>query len=319
MIKYLITGFSGFVAKHFLDHLEDVKTPAYILGIDLYAPSFDIHSFKYIHCSFEQTNLLNKDELDNAIYQFQPTHIVHLASFSSVAYSWKNPIASFANNTNIFLNLLEKVRQMQLSCRILSIGSSEEYGNVSPEDLPLREDRVLNPLSPYAVARVSQEMLSKIYVDGYGLDIVMTRSFNHIGPGHKDIFVISSFAKQLVEIKKYKHLPEINTGDLSIIRDFLDVRDVVKAYHILLQKGRKGEVYNVCSGKGLTLEQVIQKMMQILDIKVKTVTNPSLIRPSDNPMIVGCNEKLSSETNWKPTYALEQSLEDMITYWSEKQ
>ena len=318
MDKYLITGFSGFVAKHFLDYLEKEKIDAHILGIDLHPPEFEIHQFKHLQCRFENTDLLNKNEVDNVIYEFQPTYIIHLASFSSVAYSWKHPIASFANNTNIFLNLLEKVRHMQLDCRILSIGSSEEYGNVHHDDLPLREDRALHPLSPYAVARVSQEMLSKIYVDGYGLDIVMTRSFNHIGPGQKDIFVISSFARQLVQIKKDKALPTITTGDLSIVRDFLDVRDVVTAYHALLKKGRKGEVYNVCSGVGSTLEEVIRKMEKILKIQVETVVDPSLIRPNDNQMIVGSNEKLQSETAWKHSYTLEQSLADIINYWSQK-
>src|SRR5215204_3480075 len=141
MVKYLITGFSGFVAKHFLDYLEKEEIAAQILGIDLHPPEFQIHQFTHLQCRFEYTDLLNKNEVDNVIYEFQPSYIIHLASFSSVAFSWKHPIASFTNNTNIFLNLLEKVRQMQLGCRILSIGSSEEYGNVRDDDLPLREDR----------------------------------------------------------------------------------------------------------------------------------------------------------------------------------
>jgi len=268
MDKYLITGFSGFVAKHFLEFLEKQKIPAFVLGIDIHLPEFNIDEFNFIQCSFEQADLLNKDQVDSIIYQFQPNYILHLASFSSVAFSWKAPVASFTNNTNIFLNLLEKVRVMNLNCRILSIGSSEEYGNVKKEDIPLDEEQVVNPISPYAVARVSQEMLSKVYVDGYGMDIIMTRSFNHIGPGQKDIFVISSFAKQLLEIKKYNKAPEITTGDLSIIRDFLDVRDVVKAYYSLFRKGRRGEIYNVCSGNGSTIEQVIRKLSQILGIDV---------------------------------------------------
>lgn len=128
---------------------------------------------------------------------------------------------------------------MNLDCRILSIGSSEEYGNVQAKDMPLREDHALNPISPYAVARVSQEMLSKIYVDGYGMDIIMTRSFNHIGPGQKDLFVISSFAKQLVQLSGNKDDSKLVTGDISIVRDFVDVRDVVGAYYLLFKKVKK--------------------------------------------------------------------------------
>ena len=318
MDKYLITGFSGFVAKHFLEFLEKQKMPAFVLGIDIHSPEFNIDEFNYIQCSFEQADLLNKDQVDSIIYQFQPNYILHLASFSSVAFSWKAPVASFTNNTNIFLNLLEKVRVMNLNCRILSIGSSEEYGNVKKEDIPLDEEQVLNPISPYAVARVSQEMLSKVYVDGYGMDIIMTRSFNHMGPGQKDIFVISSFAKQLLEIKKYNKAPEITTGDLSIIRDFLDVRDVVKAYYFLFRKGRRGEIYNVCSGIGSTIERVIRKMSQILGIDVTSKVNPSLIRPNDNRIIIGNNKKIKVEIGWEPIYNLEQSLEDILKYWNER-
>lgn len=317
MDKYLITGFSGFVARHFLEFLDQQKRHAYVLGVDIHRPEFNIYGFTFVHCSFEQTDLLNKDQVDNIIYQFQPQFILHLASFSSVAFSWKNPIASFANNTNIFLNLLEKVRSLDLKCRILSIGSSEEYGNVNENNIPLKEDHLLNPVSPYAVARVSQEMLSKVYVDGYGMDIIMTRSFNHIGPGQKDVFVISSFAKQLVEIKKNRVNNEMTTGDLSIIRDFLDVRDVVKAYYDLFQNGRKGEIYNVCSGNGVALHEVIHKMKLLLDVDVVTKVDPALIRPNDNKIIVGNNEKICNETGWQITYSLEDSLNDIIKYWHE--
>ncbi len=318
MDKYLITGFSGFVAKHFLDFLDQQQIPAYVLGVDIHKPEFNIYGFQHVRCSFEKTDLLNKDEVDNIIYQFQPTYILHLASFSSVAFSWKNPVASFANNTNIFLNLLEKVRNMNLNCRILSIGSSEEYGNVESDKLPLTEKHDLNPISPYAVARVSQEMLSRIYVDGYGMDIIMTRSFNHIGPGQRDLFVISSFAKQLVEIKRAGNEGKLVTGDTSIIRDFVDVRDVVKAYYLLFKKGRKGEIYNVCSGNGTSLNEIIDTMAKELSITLYKEINPSLIRPNDNKKIIGSNNKIVAETDWELSYMLKNSLTDILEYWKHK-
>lgn len=315
MEKYLITGFSGFVSKHFIEYLESLNTNASVVGIDINYPEFSITGYKHVLCSFRKIDLLDKNQVDNIIYQFQPDYILHLASFSSVAFSWKNPVASFSNNTNIFLNLLEQIRAMNLNCRVLSIGSSEEYGNVEENDMPLTEEHSLKPVSPYAVARVSQEMLSKIYVDGYKLDIVITRSFNHIGPGQRDIFVVSSFAKQLADIKKNNKHAELITGNLSIIRDFLDVRDVVKAYHKLFKSGRKGEVYNVCSGNGTSLETIIKKMMNLLDINVNTKTDSTLIRPSDNNIIIGSNEKIKSETGWDTTYTLERSLNDLLDYW----
>ena len=217
---------------------------------------------------------------------------------------------------NIYLNLLESVRKLNQPVRILSIGSSEEYGNVDEKSLPLTEEHIPRPVSPYAVARVSQEMISKVYVDGYGLDIVMTRSFNHIGPFQRDIFVISSFAKQLVEIKKNGNSSgELVTGDTSIIRDFTDVREVVVAYDLLLKRGKTGAIYNVCSGKGTSLNDVIGIMAKILDINIHTRVNEKLVRPSDNKIIIGSNEKTKREVGWNMRIPLEKSMSDIIDYW----
>jgi GDP-4-dehydro-6-deoxy-D-mannose reductase len=205
---------------------------------------------------------------------------------------------------------------LNIDTRILSIGSSEEYGNVNDEDLPLKEDHKFNPVSPYAVARVSQEYLSKIYTDGYGMDIVLTRSFNHIGPMQKDVFFVSSLAKQLVELKKSgKNRGNVVTGDVSIVRDFTDVRDVVHAYHLLLHGGKKGHVYNVCSGKGFPLKDLIDIMAKQLNIEVNINIDHRLIRPADNRKIIGSNEKIKRELGWENTIPLEQSLKDIIFYW----
>jgi GDP-4-dehydro-6-deoxy-D-mannose reductase len=316
MEKYIITGFSGFVSKHFLEYIDTLDVESSVYGLDVNQPDFNFQDFKHVKCQFRQIDLLDKAQVDNIIYQFQPNFILHLASYSSVAFSWKNPVESFANNTNIFLNLLEQLRKLNLNCRVLSIGSSEEYGNVVPEDVPLIETHTLKPVSPYAVARVSQEMLSKVFVDGYGLDIVITRSFNHIGPGQRDVFVVSSFAKQCVEIKKGKKKPEITTGNLSIVRDFLDVRDVVKAYYLLFKHGQKGEVYNVCSGNGITLENVLDKLIKIQEVPIEKKIDTSLIRPSDNSIIIGNNQKLQDVTGWQPEISLDKSLADILNYWS---
>jgi GDP-4-dehydro-6-deoxy-D-mannose reductase len=312
MEKYLVTGASGFVSRYFLDLLEGSKIKTHVLGIDMNAPNFRTEHYKNINFEFQKTDLLNKEHLGKLIHDFQPHYLLHLASYSSVAYSWKNPVESFANNTNIFLNILEQVKKHSPSCRVLSVGSSEEYGNVTEKDLPLHEDHPLNPVSPYAVARVSQEMLSKVYSAGYGLDIIMTRSFNHLGPGQKDIFVIPSFARQLIEIKA-EGKKEFITGDTSIVRDFIDVRDVVRAYYLLFKKGRKGEIYNICSGTGTSLNTVISMMSYELEIKVKPVVNPELIRPDDNRIIIGSNKKIMEETGWRNEISLEQSIKDILS------
>jgi len=311
--KYLITGYSGFVSKHFLDYLEKNLCNAQILGLDTNEPTFDQDSYKSIKCSFKKVDLLNKNQVEEVIKEFKPNYILHLASYSSVAYSWKNPVESFTNNTNIFLNLIEAVRINNCICRVLSIGSSEEYGNVATEDIPLKESQVVKPLSPYAVARVSQEMLSKVYADSYNMDIVLTRSFNHIGVGQKDIFVIPSFAKQLIELKKSTtQKRELITGDTSIVRDFIDVRSVVEAYYLLFKKGKKGEIYNICSGIGTSLNEVIKMMTSILDLDINHTIDPQLVRPNDNKVIIGSNEKIVKDTGWKNSITLEQSLKEII-------
>lgn len=318
MDKYLITGFSGFVSRHFIEFLDRKKINASILGIDVNTPGFDISTFKFINCKFKKINLLDKQQTETIIKKFKPDYILHLASFSSVAFSWKNPTDSFVNNTNIFLNLIDAVRTLDIKCRILSVGSSEEYGNVNTNNLPLTESQLLKPLSPYAVARVSQEMLSKVYVDGYNMDIILTRSFNHLGPRQPDIFVVSSFAKQLVEIKRRKKPGWLLTGDVSVVRDFIDVRDVVEAYYLLFQKGRKGNIYNICSGVGTELKEVIYSLSGILKIKVEIKINKSLIRPNDNKIIVGSNKKIKNETGWRNRISLDQSLTDIINYWEKE-
>ena len=316
MKKFLITGFSGFVSHHFLEYLEDHEIRAVIKGIDVHSPDIRRADFKYVKCDFDKIDLLDKGKVENVIFEFQPDYILHLASFSSVAFSWKEPNISFQNNTNIFLNLLEAIRKLNLNIRILSVGSSEEYGNVEAKYLPLTEDHPLAPVSPYAVARVSQEQLSKIYAHGYGLDIIMTRSFNHIGSFQKDVFVVPSFVKQIVEMKHNGNKTnKLMTGDITIIRDFTDVRDVVSAYYGLLMMGKKGEVYNVCSGYGWSLKEIIDKICAILEIDVQAMPNASLFRPDDNRIIVGSNEKLRSLIKWVPKYTLEQTLHEMISYW----
>lgn len=245
MQRYIITGVSGFVGKNFIKYLNANIRQSEILGIDI--RPFDIHPENYEHLKFkfERSDLKDKDTLCKLIYNFRPDFILHLASYSSVAGSWKSPNTSFLNNVNIFLNLIESVRMIGLKCRILSVGSSKEYGSVKIEDLPLKESNQLNPSSPFGVARVTQELLSRLYADVYGLDIVITRSFNHIGPGQNENYAVASFAKQLVEVRKNKLNEFLSAGDVSIVRDFIDVRDVVCIYHKLLLNGKKGEIYNV--------------------------------------------------------------------------
>jgi len=318
MRKYLITGASGFVAYHFFDYLNSIQENCEILGLDAVIPkNIDSYNFLYIKLKFIEINLLEISALEDVIISFLPTHIIHLASFSSVAKSWNEPINSFINNTNIFLNLVEVIRKNNIKCRILSIGSSEEYGNVPVDCIPIKEEAQLQPISPYAIARVSQEMLAQCYVSKYNLDIILTRSFNHIGPMQRDIFVIPSIVKQILEKIKIENSINIKlfVGDVSIIRDFLDVRDVVKAYHLLLDKGKPGDLYNVCSGIGRSIKEIIDMLSSLLNIQLIIELDKEKVRLGDNKIIIGDNSKIIKLTGWKPQILINDSLNDIISYW----
>jgi GDP-4-dehydro-6-deoxy-D-mannose reductase len=299
-----------------MNYLDTLNNNVSVLGIDITLPDFVPERLSHVHCDFQKLDLLDGDGITKIVARFKPKFILHLASFSSVAFSWSNPVNSFQNNTNIFLNVLEAVHSVKIGTRILSVGSSEEYGDLAEGQSKFSEDDTLHPVSPYAVARVSQEMLSKVYTKGYGLDIVMTRSFNHIGPGQKEIFVVASFAKRLVEMKKQGATsPKLMTGDISLIRDFVDVRDVVRAYDGLLKKGKKGEIYNICGGVGYSLKELVQQMASILDMEVLTEVDEKLIRPNDNKVIIGSNEKIKRSIGWAPEIPMRRSLEDVINFW----
>ena len=242
-----------------------------------------------------------------------------MASMSNVGQSWKDPVESFTNNTNIFLNLLDPIRKHSLGTRVLSVGSSEEYGMVRPSDLPLTEVRALHPGSPYGVARVAQEQLSQVYAEGYGLDIVMTRSFNHIGPGQREQFVIPSFVKQVVGAQRAgKAVLVLKAGNTKVVRDFLDVRDVVRAYHELLVRGKKSQVYNICSGMGRSLDQVLETLSELTGVAIQVDIDQALLRPNELMAIVGSAKKLLEALDWAPQYDFRTSLGDMIAYWSNK-
>lgn len=317
MNTFLITGFSGFVSRHFLEYLDKHHEGASVFGLDIQEPDFDLQEFKQITCQFRMINLLDAEAVNQILVECKPDYILHLASYSSVAFSWEQPVTAFVNNLNIFLNLVDQIRLLGLKCKILSVGSSEEYGKVDTAQLPLREDGRVNPISPYAVARVSQEQLSAVYSAGYGLDIVMTRSFNHIGPGQLDKFVIPSFVKKILTANASGE-NHIDVGDVSLIRDFVDVRDVVAAYYQLLMKGRKGEIYNICSGNGITLKEMLLLIMKQIGCDMEIRTIDALVRPSDNEVIIGSNEKIKKELGWSPVISIEESLDDIIHYWKTK-
>ncbi|RHO33385.1 GDP-mannose 4,6-dehydratase [Roseburia sp. AM16-25] len=315
MKRMLITGFSGFVSRHFLNYLVENNLSYEVLGVDVNPPKFAMEDYTpTLAMSFEQVNLLDKEAVEDMIATFRPDYILHLASFSSVAYSWQHPADCFMNNTSIFLNVTEALRKHDLcDCRLLSVGSSEEYGDVKKEELPLQEDMPLVPVNPYAVARVSQEMMAKVLADSFGMQIMLTRSFNHMGPFQDERFVIPSFVRRILDIAESgAKSGEIETGDTSIVRDFVDVRDVVRAYYRLLLDGKAGEVYNICGEKGVSLAEVVDQIADIVGVSVTTRVNPDFVRPGDNQVVIGSAEKIRQDIGWTAEIPLRQTLMDMI-------
>lgn len=318
MKKLLITGISGFVGGHLVSYLTEHGADYEIHGISRSRPAWDfVPSSCHLidQLCFHQLDLLDIPKIKSLLGDIQPDYILHMAAQSSVAESWKNPVLSFMNNTNIFLNIIDTVRQNDNGARVLSIGSSEQYGIVAASDLPLTEESPQHPANPYAVARVAQEQLAKIYADGYGLDICCTRSFNHCGPGQSDQFVVSTLAKQIVLIENGLQEPVIHMGNGSIIRDFVDVRDVVSAYALLLTKGKRGEIYNICSGTGRSIREIALSLAEKRGLKVEICEDRAQIRPLDNPRIIGSNEKIYRELGWIPQIPFDQSLLSVYNYW----
>ena len=319
-MKILITGISGFVARHYLDLLESEGANVTVLGIyNDHLPDFDPDDFNNINCQLVRLNLMDRPKVKELIAEFKPDQLLHLASRSSVANSWRKPGETIIENSQIFINIIECLRELSSPCRMLSVGSAEEYGNVNGAQLPLKESYCISPVSPYGAARVLQNNLVGMYAKNYCLNLIHTRSFNHIGPYQHENFVISSFIKQICE-QMNAGARKINlvTGDLDVIRDFTDVRDVVKAYYALLKKGKKGETYNVCSNTGYQLRKIVELFSGMTHIPISCKVDHNNFRPSENKELVGCYEKLFLQTGWKPEIPIEQSLTDLLIYWKQK-
>ena len=213
------------------------------------------------------------------------------------------------------VHLLDAVRSLGLRPAVLVVGSAEEYGPVRPEDMPIREETPLRPASPYAVSKVAQGALALLYGPAGGLRVVLTRTFHHTGPGRGEAFAESSFARQIAEIEAGRREPVLRVGNLDAVRDFADVRDVVRAYWMLLEKGEGGRAYNVCSGRGRRIRELLDILLAASVARVEVRTDPDRLRPSDVPAQVGDPARLRSATGWEPTIPLERSLQDLLDDW----
>lgn len=263
------------------------------------------------------------DIMDNAavfelLKQYCPDYIFHLAAQSSVAYSWRNPGLTVDVNIKGALNVLEAIRKMENTPRTLIIGSGEEYGRINKVDIPIKETQCLRPGNIYAATKACQNMISTIYAKAYGLNVVMTRSFNHIGPNQAPIFVVSDFCYQVSKIEKGEQEPVIRVGNLSAKRDFTDVRDVVNAYTSLIRKGIAGETYNIGSGKAMSIKEILSLILAQSKVDIDVEVDKGKLRPIDVPIIEADNEKIVRVTAWKPKISITETIRDMLTYWRAK-
>jgi GDP-4-dehydro-6-deoxy-D-mannose reductase len=234
-----------------------------------------------------------------------------------VSASWTAPAETFHTNVLSQINLLEAVRARQGSPpRILVVGSSEEYGLVHDHELPVKETNPLRPLSPYAVSKVSQDLMGYQYFESYGLPVVRSRAFNHEGPRRGDVFVTANFARQVAEIEAGKRAPVIQVGNLKARRDYTDVRDIVRGYWRLLEAGEPGDVYNLCSGRAWAIQDILDFLLaQSRESGIVVKEDPARLRPSDIPLLVGDATKIAGEVGWRPEIAFERTLVDILDYW----
>jgi len=292
-----ITGASGFVGGYLRRELEN--TGYRVLGCDLRSGDAEY-----------KMDITDKEAVRSVIGEVKPNFLVHLAGFASVKESFNKPELCFKINVDGTRNILDAVRGFCSKAKILAISSGDTYQDSFAK---LKEDDSQDVKSPYGESRLAQEKLIQSYDD---LDWVITRSFPHIGPGQPTGFVSADFASQIANINNNKNLePIINVGNLDGVRDFSDVRDIVVAYRLLLEKGKSHEIYNVCSGEELEIRKMLKILLSFSDVRIDVVRDPSKIRSTDISYNVGDNTKITKEIGWKRKYKIEETLKDIYSYW----
>jgi GDP-4-dehydro-6-deoxy-D-mannose reductase len=311
-LKIFITGATGFVGRHLINLL---KSPEY----KIYGTSFpekpgpDDKKKNIVYLDIK-----SEEEISEAVKKAQPDWIFHLAAISKVKYSWEKRRETMETNVMGTFYVIEAVRKFVPQARVLFVSSSDVYGTLLVIKKALREEDIFHVTSPYAFTKVTGEILSKFYAQFEGINIIIARSFPHTGPGQSSDFVCSDWACQIARIEKGLAEPIIKVGDIRVKRDFLDVRDVVKAYLLLMKKGKKGEVYNVCSGKLVSLRKILDILLSYSSKKIKVKVDPQKKRKIDIPCLLGDNNKIERETSWKPEIPIEKTLLDLLEYWRQR-
>ncbi len=292
-MRALITGAGGFVGHHLVRHLEERGDE--VVTTDR---------------SYDGVDVLDAAALLDLFRRTQPTCVYHLAGASDVGGSWKTPQATFRANAEGTLNVLWAARESGTE-RVLTVGSADIYGKVTPDELPIAEDLTLRPVSPYAASKVAADYLALQAHLGHGQHVVRARPFNHLGPGQTDRFVAPALAGRVAQNERSGE-SVVKVGNLSPQRDFTDVRDVVRAYRLLVASGTSGEVYNVCSGRAIAVQELAEQFIEMATIPMRLEADPELQRPVDIPVLLGDNSRLRADTGWEPEIPLERTLADLL-------
>ena len=311
-LKALITGVSGFVGSHLTEYLLEV-TDWDVAGT-VFGPYSNIASLCG-QLELYPAELSRLDVMTFILEQAQPDILFHLAAQPLVSASWYDPWGTLETNIRMQLNVLEGVAQVKPDCRVLVVGSSEEYGLVGPEDLPIDEDTPLRPMSPYALSKVVQDLMGLQYHLTHRLHVVRVRPFNHIGPRQSVGFVAPDFASQIAAAELGLQPPGIKAGNLDARRDFSDVRDVVRAYVMLITEGEPGQVYNVGAGASRSIQELLDTLLAMSRVPIEVEQDPQRMRPSDVPDAVCDASRIRDRTGWQVTISFEQSLQDILDYW----
>jgi len=314
--KALITGIAGFVGSHLAELLLNRGFEVYGLCRPRTKRDHIESIANKLH--LEDADLLDTHSLYTTLSRIKPDYIFHLAAQSFVPTSWVSPSVTLEVNIVGSANLFEAVRQAGIDSVIQIACSSEEYGLVHENELPIKETNPLRPLSPYAVSKVAMDYLGYQYFQSYKVRIMRTRGFNHTGPRRGETFAESNFARQIALIEKGKQEPVISVGNLEAKRDYTDVRDMVCAYLLSVEKCDPGDVYNIAVGRAIRIRDLLSLLLSFSKVKVTLKEDSSRMRPSDVPVLIGDNTKFVKKTGWKPEIPFEKTMEDLLNYWRER-
>jgi GDP-4-dehydro-6-deoxy-D-mannose reductase len=314
----LVTGGAGFAGSHLLELLgtqpaqSEQSAPSEIVSWSRQAPPAGLTSMPGRGCRWQQVDLLDREQVRAAVRALRPDRVYHLAGVPHVAQSWDATAPTLAGNALATHYLLDALRRAQVRARVLVTGSATVY---APSDTPIAEDGAIAPGSPYALSKLAQEMRGLRAIVEDNLEVIVVRAFNHTGPRQTPAFVAPSLARQIALIERGALPPTLRAGNLSARRDLSDVRDVVRAYVALMEHGASGAIYNVASGTGRPIHDILHALIARARVKVEVETDPALLRPQDTPALVGDATRLRRETGWAPQIAFETMLDDLLEYW----